>query len=114
MIPLYYNLRQLRLIIIPDTQAHLNGHTIITHTYSIFLDNGENGLALMRSRESVLHLEFNPDPDYFGYITFEMPDKLFVYTADGNRELSTEQVEMVIEFLSDYRTNPALWKNWSL
>lgn len=58
----------------------------------------------------MLHLEMNNDPNYFGYITFEMPDKLFVYIAEGSRGLIKEQVKMIIEFFSDYRTNPALWK----
>jgi hypothetical protein len=26
----------LKVMVIPDTQAHLDGHTIITHTYSVF------------------------------------------------------------------------------
>lgn len=38
---LYFTVAQdLQLMVIPDTQAHLNGHTIITRTYSIFRDNG--------------------------------------------------------------------------
>jgi hypothetical protein len=114
MAPLFCTIGSLALAIIPDTQAHLNGHVIITHTYSIFLKSKNNNAQLMRSRESVLHLEINPDPDYFGYITFEMPDKLFSYTADGARELVSDEVEQLIEFLSDYRNNPGLWKNWSV
>jgi len=114
MIPLYCQMGNLSLIILPDTLAHLNGHAVITHTYSIFRDRGDNGPEKERNRESMLHLGEIKDPDYYGFITFELPDKLFVYTADGSQELSTEQVERLIEFLSDFRSNPGLWENRDL
>ena len=101
-------------MIIPDTLAHLDGHTIITHTYSVFTDQGNRKPAFLHSRESMLHLAKIDDPDYYGFITFEMPDKLFTYTADGRLRLDADEVQQVIEFLSDIRTNPALWKNLDL
>jgi len=100
----------LRLMIIPDTQAHLDGHAIITYTYSIFFNNGLKEPQLSRSKESTLHLEKNTDPDYYGYITFEKPGHLFSYTADGQRDLRAEEVNEVIEKLSHLRDNPGLWK----
>ncbi|MDN3547834.1 hypothetical protein [Mucilaginibacter aquaedulcis] len=112
MIPLFFQPHSaLSLMIFPDTLAHLDGHTIITHTYSIFSDLGTTNRQLIRSRESMLHLEKIDDPNYYGFITFEMPDKLFTYTADGHLLLETGEVEQVIEFLSDIRTNPGLWTN---
>jgi len=103
----------LNLMIIPDTQAHLDGHTIITYTYSIFLNNGLKEPQLSRSKESTLHLEKITDPDYFGYITFEKPGQLFTYTADGQRHLHTNEVNELIEKLSHLRDNPNLWNlNW--
>jgi hypothetical protein len=51
------------------------------------------------------------DPNYY-YITFEMPDKLFTFTADGILELDTDEVEQIIEFLSDVRTNPELGRHF--
>ena len=101
-------------MIIPDTQAHLDGHTIITHTYSVFKDMGTGNPLFARSKENTLHLEEIKDPNYFGYITFEMPDKLFSYTADGSLELNTDEVEQVIEFLSDVRSNPELWRHFNI
>lgn len=98
-------------MIIPDTAAHLDGHPVITHTYSIFKDKGTNKPALARSKESILHLERITDPDYYGYITFDIPGRLFTYTADGTLELSDEETQEVIELLSNARTNPALWNN---
>ncbi|MBE9663163.1 hypothetical protein [Mucilaginibacter myungsuensis] len=112
MTTLFFQLqRQLSLMIVPDTLAHLNGHTIITHTYSIYKDTGMGDPLLSRSKESTLHLEKIDDPNYFGFITFEMPDKLFSYTADGALELEAGEAQEIIEFLSDVRTNPSLWKN---
>jgi hypothetical protein len=109
MVPLFFKLGNgLPLMVIPDTAAHLDGHAIITHTYSIFKDTGSSP-SIIRSKESILHLEAIDDPDYYGYITFEMPGKLFTYTADGQQELDSDEVEQVIELLSHIRTNPALW-----
>ena len=99
----------LPLMVIPDTTAHLNGHTILTFTYSIFRDIGAGNPLLGRSKESTLHLERIDDPEYFGFITFEHPGKLFTYTADGKLELDSRQVQELIEHLSDIRDNPASW-----
>ena len=84
MTPLFIKLgNHLPLLIIPDTQAHLDGHTILTFTYSICLDTGAGNPLIARSKENTLHLEKITDPNYYGYITFEEPGRLFTYTADG-------------------------------
>ena len=107
---LYFTLENnLKVMVIPDTLAHLDGHTIITHTYSVFKDNGSGNPLLARSKDSTLHLEQITDPDYFGFITFEKPGSLFSYTADGQQELTSEEATELIEHLSDVRDNPALW-----
>ena len=51
-------------MVIPDTEAHQNGHTILTFTYSIFLDTGSGNPFFARSKESTLHLEKITDPNY--------------------------------------------------
>jgi hypothetical protein len=99
----------LKVMVIPDTQAHLNGHAIITHTYSVFKDTGMGNPLLARSKESTLHLEHIKDSNYFGFITFEKPGSLFTYTADGQQELDSNEVTELIEHLSNVRDNPALW-----
>ncbi|UOE48801.1 hypothetical protein MTO98_30850 [Mucilaginibacter sp. SMC90] len=110
MTPLFIKLNGgLELMVIPDTTAHLDGHTILTYTYSIFRDIGAGNPLLSRSKESTLHLEQIDDPEYYGFITFEKPGKLFSYTADGQRELESYQVNELIEHLSDIRDNPASW-----
>jgi len=110
MKPLYFTLEGgLRTMVIPDTEAHLDGHTILTHTYSIFKDIGAGNPLIARSKESTLHLEAIRDPDYLGFITFEKPGSLFTYTADGQQELTSEEATELVEHLSDVRDNPALW-----
>jgi len=112
MKPLNFTLENGRkVMVIPDTQAHLDGHTVITHTYSVFEDIGAGNPLIARSKESTLHLERITDPDYYGYITFERPGSMFSYTADGQKELTSEEATELIEHLSNVRDNPALWNN---
>jgi hypothetical protein len=112
MTPLFFTLgNRLHLMIIPDTEAHLDGHTIITHTYSIFKDVAGGNPIQSKSKENFLHLDRINDPDYYGYITFEKPGKLFNYTHNGERNLSGDEVEEVIEQLSHIRDNPSSWKH---
>jgi hypothetical protein len=114
MLPLHFTLTSgLRIMAIPDTQAHLDGHVVITHTYSIFLDIDAGNPLISRSKESTLHLEGITDPNYYGYITFERPGSLFSYTPDGQRHLTRNEVEEVIEHLSNIRDNPTLWTHIS-
>lgn len=111
--PLHLTLsNQLRLMVIPDTMAHADGHEVITRTYSIFLDIDAGNPLISRSKESTLHLEDINDPNYYGYITFERPGALFSYTPDGERNLTHNELEEVIEHLSDIRDNPALWNEY--
>ncbi len=87
-------------MIIPDVQAHLNGHTVLTYTYSIFLDNNKRDPKQVLSKESSLHLQRIRDPDYFGYITFEKFGPRFTYTADGKQELNADEMEQLVEQLT--------------
>jgi len=96
---------ELPLVIIPDSQAHLDGHTILTYTYSIYKNTGFS--KRIKSKENYLH-EDNTDPDYMGYITFEQPGRLFNYT-EGNDRLTSDEVEEVIELINHYRDTPNLW-----
>jgi len=107
---LYFTLHDgYKFMVIPDTLAHLDGHAIITHTYSIFKDTDTGNPLLARSKENTLHLEQIKDPNYCGYITFELPGSLFTYTADGQQELDSSEVTELIEHLSNVRDNPSLW-----
>jgi len=92
---------------IPDTQAHLDGHTVLAYNYNIFFDSSKT------DHSQILSLEMDKidDPDYYyGSITIEKPGHLFTYTPGDNRKLTRTEVEEVIEQLSNYRDNPNLWQ----
>lgn len=97
-------------MIIPDTQAHLNGHAVITFTYSIYADRQDGKPYPPIRKEDTLHLSDNPDPDYYGFIAFEKPGSLFTYTADGKRQLTSDESTELIEHLSHIRDDGS-WKN---
>jgi len=73
----------------------------------ILIFSGDQG-NILKKKERKLHLEVKNDPDYLGYITFEQPGKLFSYTADGICEISSDEVEEVIEIINHYRDTPRL------
>jgi hypothetical protein len=109
MTPIFFLVGDKRPVkVIPNTQAQVDGHPVITYTYNIYsdikTDEFENEL-----QESELLLEKKLDPNYLGYITFEDPGKLFTYTADGQGELTSTEVEEVIENISHYRDHSGMW-----
>lgn len=97
-------------MIIPDTQVHMDGHPVLTYTYSVYRDKQDKALQQAEAKQSRLHLEQNNDPDYMGYITFELPGKLFNYTPDGSERLNSDELEETIEMISEYRDKSSLWK----
>jgi len=102
MAPLFITLgNRLPLMIIPDSQAHLNGQTILTYTYSIFLDIAKGDPKQSKSKENFLHLERIKDPDYYGFITYQNSGLLPLYKADGYKKLSSDELSEVIERLTD-------------
>ena len=104
MAPLFFTLgNRLPLMIIPDTQAHLNGQTMLTYTYSIFLDIDKGDPKQSISKENFLHLDRIKDPNYYGFITLEKPGMKPIYKADGYKKLSSDEVAEIIERLSDKR-----------
>jgi len=97
-------------MILPNTQAQADGHAVITYTYNIYRDNGMEDASLINTQRSEQLLEKKLDENYLGFITFEDPGKMFTYTADGRDELSTEEVEEIIENITHYRDHPGLWQ----
>ncbi len=73
------------------------------------LDDGRNALTQSRRKDDTLHPGVNNDPNYCRHITFEKPGQLFQYTADGKNELSSDEVQEIIENLSHVRYSPSLW-----
>ncbi|WP_259065930.1 hypothetical protein HDF24_03410 [Mucilaginibacter sp. X4EP1] len=109
MKPIYFSIgKNFPIMVIPDSQAHLDGHTVLTYTYSIF-KNATGSENEFLQKENTLHTEKKHDPDYMGFITFEQPGKLFTYTADGGEDLASDEVEEIIEVISHYRDTPKLW-----
>ncbi|MFD0764022.1 hypothetical protein ACFQZI_04115 [Mucilaginibacter lutimaris] len=109
MIPIFFTVGNNRPVkVIPNTQAQVDGHQVLTYTYNIYADLGFDKDEEYR-QESELLLETKTDPNYLGYITFEDPGKLFTYTADGRDELTSQEVEEVIENISHYRDHSGLW-----
>lgn len=101
--------QQLHLMIIPDADAHANGHPALTYTYSIY-KNQENGNGIsLGIKESSLHLEKKNDNSYMGFIAFEQPDKSTTYYKDGTHELTSTELDEVIEQINHYRGTPAMW-----
>lgn len=111
MKPIHITIAKKRpLVIIPDSHAHVDGHPVLTYTYSVYNDQKKGDKDLVLSKEASLHLEKNDDPDYMGYITFEQPGRLFTYTADGATDLSSDEVQEIIEQVSEYRDTPERWQ----
>jgi len=98
MAPLFFLLgNRLQLMVIRDSEAHLNGQAIITKTYSIFQDMALRDPRQSRSKEATLHLERINDPEYYGFLTLEKPGAPFLYTDDGIKHLSADELEQLIE-----------------
>jgi hypothetical protein len=102
MVPLFFSLgNRLELMVIPDSDAHVNGQTILINTYSIFLDVAKGDPQQSKNKESSLHLERVKDPDYFGYLTLKKPGSGFTYTEDGRKHLSTDELEQLVEQIKE-------------
>jgi hypothetical protein len=98
MAPLFFSLGNLlQLMVIRDSEAHLNGQTILTKTYSIFQDMALRDPRQSKSKEGTLHLERIADPEYYGFLTSEKPGDVFTYTDDGLKHLSKDELEQLIE-----------------
>jgi hypothetical protein len=111
MTPIFFKVGdKLPVMVIPNTEAHVDGHPVLTYTYNVYLDEGLEDPAMIRLKEKELLLEKKKSPNYMGFITFEDPGKLFTYTADGQRDLSTDEVQEIIENITHYRDHPGLWQ----
>jgi len=98
----------LSLIIMPESEAHADGHPFLTYTYSIFRRD-DAILAKLNQPDRLLLPNKKTNPDYLGYVSFEQPGKVFNYIADGEHELSYDEVVDVIEEINRFRDTPKLW-----
>ena len=97
--------QSLNLTIIPDSDAHMDGHPLLTYSYSIYKNEGAFSGNDLSEKESSLHLVKKEDANYMGVILFEAPDRLFTYEA-GQQALSSDEV---IEQITHYRDTPSMW-----
>jgi hypothetical protein len=108
MKPIFFTIdNSLPVKIIPDTQVHLDGHTVIAYNYNIFFDSAKNDPTKALTQQSAS--DKMTDPDYYGYITFEQPGRIFSYTPGDQRTLTRNEIEEIIEQLNHYRDHPELW-----
>ena len=98
----------LDILVIPDSYGHMNGHPVLTYSYSIYKNVNKYDPVAMHEKEDNLHLEDRNDPNFMGVIIFESPDRLFTYEA-GQMPLSSEEVEEIIEKITQYRNTPSMW-----
>ena len=98
MAPLFFSLGNLlQLMIIPDSEAHFAGQSVLTKTYSIYNDTALRDPRQSKCKEATLHLDRIKDPDYYGYLTLLRPGALFNYTVDGQKQLSDDEAAQLIE-----------------
>ncbi|TWR29368.1 hypothetical protein FPZ43_10455 [Mucilaginibacter pallidiroseus] len=110
MVPLFFTVGGNRPVkILPNIQAQADGHPVLTYTYNIYSSANDETPAMESRQEAELLLEKKLDPNYLGHLAIEDPGKLFTYIADGNAELSTTEVQEVIENIMHYRNHPGLW-----
>jgi hypothetical protein len=98
-----------RFIIIPESEAHMDGHPILTYSYNIYTLKETEVSEQVGEKESELHLKHESDPDYFGVINFEQPGRCFNYISGMNQSLSGDEVEELIEIINHYRDTPSMW-----
>lgn len=111
MKPIVFHLDSDRTVqVLPDVLVEMDGHPIISYTYSLFTHTGKKHES-PRPKPNVLDTDHILDPDYLGFITFEEPDRIFSYTSSGNDILSPEDVTELIEKLTEMRKNPHLWES---
>lgn len=111
MQPIFFTVgAKLPLMVIPDSQAHMDGHPVLTYTYSIYRDKHPANQEQIDSKANELLLEKKHDPDYMGTITFELPGKLFDYEPAEEQELTSDEVEEAIEQITHYRETPGMWQ----
>ena len=91
----------LSLIIMPESEAHADGHPVLTYTYSIYRRDTTVESSLNQP-DKLLQLSKKDNRDYLGYITFEQPGKVFSYFADGEDELSSDEVVDVIDEINHF------------
>jgi hypothetical protein len=99
----------LHLAILPETELRMDGHPIITYSYSIF-KRVKSALNIKPAAAEIRRLfKKNGNPDYLGHINCEVPGTVFNYITDGEDTLTRREIEQVIDEINRYRDSPATW-----
>jgi uncharacterized protein YcgL (UPF0745 family) len=102
----YLNIsKKLALKVVPETRVYMDGHPILTYSYSLYRDDQDDIDTLFTQDEQ----KKQSDPNYLGYVTFEIPGWVFHYVSDGKESLNAEDVEQVVEQITYFRDRPDLW-----
>jgi len=109
MSPIFFTVdHNMPLMIVPNVEVHLNGHTVLTYTYDVFLNKNEQNALQGNTLNDVIKDKAN-NAGYLGFITFERKDNNYKYSGDGAVQLSRAIIEEIIEKIKLYRQNPGSW-----
>src|ERR1700710_3020935 len=98
MKPIYFEVdNHLPLMIVPESDGHMDGHPVLTYSYAIYKDPQAGSEHHFTNTDALLTPDKKKDPNYLGTLTFEQPGKLFSYEADGHGELPGDAIQEVIE-----------------
>lgn len=110
MSPFFFTINSdMPVMVIPDTQAHMDGHPVVTYSYTLYRSQPGESEFKMSSVDKLLSPDKVKRTDYLGTLYFEQPYKSFSYTADGLNELDIDDVQQIIDMITAYRMNPEVW-----
>ena len=94
--------------IIPDIQVQLQGEPMLSYSYSIYKGayDVQNGGSYI---EAKLRIEDSNNPDYIGSVILDAPGNSFSYNADGYSELTSPEINDLIEVIEHYHAHPLIW-----
>ena len=97
----------LEIMVVPDSEVHLDGHPIITYSYNLYLmsRNASNDKCNL---EDQAELARPSKTNYMGVI-FSNATGVYTYDTNGPLELSEKELNEVIQKIDDYRNSPSLW-----
>ncbi|HKG07078.1 MAG TPA: hypothetical protein VKB19_11495 [Pedobacter sp.] len=111
MKPFYFTISDsIQVMVIPDADAHMDGHPVLTYSYTIYSVSPGAPKSETVNTDALLTPDKRKNPDYLGTIFFDQPYKAFTYTCDGINELNGDQVQDIIERITLYRTHQSLWR----
>lgn len=111
MKPFYFLIEhRMEVMVIPDASGHMDGHPVLTYSYILYKVSQGAEKCLNENTDALLTPDKRKNPDYLGTIYFDQPGISYTYTSDGMNELSRGQVQEIIHNITNYRSNPTLWR----